>query len=145
MRLIALLKKEISTIVYESDFYTGTLTRRNTASWQEKSWIVGVKSGIENKAYDWNLLQKERIIYDIAGGKPIAVILSKDGGSFVVLERTDKEQTSILVNDTLKSKEIIYDFSGKSLNVPGRDLKRVPAYQEYWHSWQTFHPLTSRY
>ncbi len=131
-----------SMSIYEKGRKTGKLTRRDTASWQKKSWIVGIEIGDKSKAYDWNLLQKERILYDILAEKPIAIILSKDSSSFVVLERMDKNQIFIVQNDTLKSKENTYNFAGKSLNLLGDDLKRVNAYQEYWHSWQTFHPLT---
>lgn len=130
---------------YEKGRLTGKLTRRDTGSWQTKSWIVGVETGKSSKAYDWNLLQKKRILYDVIDDKAIAVILSKDSSSFVVLERMHENQTFTLVNDTLKSGENIYNFIGKSLNPNGTDLKRINAYQEYWHSWQTFHPLTMRY
>jgi Protein of unknown function (DUF3179) len=131
-----------SMSIYEKGRKTGKLTRRDSTSWQKKSWIVGVKIGESSKAYDWNLLQKEHILYDELDNKPIVVILSKDNNSFVVLERLDKNQTFLLVNDTLKSQNRSYNFMGKSLNLSGNDLKKVNAYQEYWHSWQTFHPLT---
>jgi hypothetical protein len=62
--------------------------------------------------------------------------------SFVVLERTDAEQRFILKNDTLRSPGSSYDFMGKSLHSSGKDLKRIRAYQEYWHSRREFHPLT---
>jgi hypothetical protein len=130
---------------YEKGRLTGKLTRRDTASWQNKSWVVGVEAGKTSKAYDWNLLQEKGILYDVLGDKAIAVILSKDSSSFVVVERTDKQQTFTLVNDTLKSGSNSYNFIGKSLDPGGKDLNRVNAYQEYWHSWQTFHPNTKRY
>jgi hypothetical protein len=130
---------------YEKGRLTGKLTRRDTASWQNKSWVVGVEAGKTSKAYDWNLLQEKGILYDVLGDKAIAVILSKDSSSFVVVERTDKQQTFTLVNDTLKSGSNSYNFIGKSLDPGGKDLNRMNAYQEYWHSWQTFHPNTKRY
>lgn len=130
---------------YEKGRLTGRLTRRDTASWQNKSWVVGVEIGNTSKAYDWNLLQKEQIIYDVIDSTPITIVLSKDSSSFVVLKRINQEQLFVLVNDTIKSKENAYNFAGISLNEPGNDLKRIDAYQEYWHSWQTFHPLTQKY
>lgn len=134
-----------SMSTYEKGRLTGNLTRRDTASWQNKSWVVGVEVGDASVAYDWNLLQKERLIYDVIDNTPIAVILSKDSSSFVVLERTNPEQFFVLTNDTLKSQDNAYTFAGLSLNEPGNDLQRINAYQEYWHSWQTFHPLTGKY
>ena len=127
---------------YEKGKLTGKLTRRDTASWKDKSWVVGVQIGQVSKAYDWNLLQKERIIYDELDNQPIAVILSKDSSSFVVVQRTSKEQKFSLSNDTLKSEINSYNFMGLSLNPMVSNLKKIKAYQEYWHSWQHFHPTT---
>lgn len=95
-------------------------------------------------AYDWNRLQKERIIYDKIDGLPIAVILAKDNSSFVALERSADDQVFTLSNDTLISGEDHYNFIGKSLDNNKPDLKKLNAYQEYWHSWQIFHPLTKK-
>ncbi|MDX2284794.1 MAG: DUF3179 domain-containing (seleno)protein [Bacteroidia bacterium] len=130
---------------YEAGRLTGRLTRRDTASWQAKSWIIGVDADGTSKAYDWNLLMKERMLYDVLQGKPIAVILSEDSASFVVLERITADQTFTLVHDTIKSGENAYDFMGRALNGNGHDLKRIRAHQEYWHSWQAFHPLAQPY
>lgn len=129
---------------YETGKSKGKLTRRDSASWQPKSWVLGVEAGNERKAYDWNRLQKERIIHDDLNNTPIAVVLSKDNSSFVVLQRTDKGQTFALNNDTLTSSGNSYTFSGESLNAAMPDLKRLNAYQEYWHSWNTFHPGTKK-
>lgn len=133
-----------SLLTYERGRLTGRLTRKDTASWQQKSWVVGVELNGASKAYDWNELQKKRIIYDVLGNKPIATILSKDNISFVVLERVSTEQTFTLVNDTLMSPENSYNFIGESLNKNVESLKRLKAYQEYWHSWKTFHPDTKK-
>ncbi|MFZ1790104.1 MAG: DUF3179 domain-containing (seleno)protein [Saprospiraceae bacterium] len=130
---------------YEKGKVIGKLTRRDTLSWQNKSWIVGVEIGKSSKAYDWNLLQKERVVYDVIDQTPIVVVLSQDSNSFVVLERLSQEQTFEIENDTLKGVENNYNFIGKSLNGQGKNLKQINSYQEYWHSWQTFHPNTQRY
>lgn len=127
---------------YEKGRLAGKLTRRDTASWQPKSWVVGVAMGAESKAYDWNQLQKERIIHDHIGSSPIVVVLSEDSSSFAVLERLNAAQTFSLRNDTLISENNRYNLIGQSQNPPGADLKKLNAYQEYWHSWQTFHYST---
>jgi len=130
---------------YEKGKLIGKLTRRDTLSWQNKSWIVGVEVGKSSKAYDWNLLQKERVVYDIIDQTPIVVVLSQDSNSFVVLERLSQEQTFEVENDTLNGVENSYNFIGKSLDGQGKNLKQINSYQEYWHSWQTFHPNTQKY
>jgi len=126
---------------YERGKSKSHLTLRDTASWQKKSWIVGVQIDQDAKAYDWNRLVKERFIQDVVGGKPILVALSKDSFSFVVLERRDVNQRFQLVNDTFISSGERYNFFGKSLSHTN-DLSTIRAYQEYWHSWKNFHPST---
>lgn len=129
---------------YEKGKLTGRLTRRDTASWQEKSWVIGVEAGFASKAFDWNRLQKERLIHDSVGGKPVIVALGEDNASFVVLERMNKEQVFRMQNDTLISDFGRYSFTGKAIDSGWQDLHRLKGYQEYWHSWKTFHPATSR-
>jgi len=129
---------------YERGRLTGKLTRRDTASWQKKSWVIGVVDHKESKAFDWNRLQKERVIHDYIGKIPIAVVLSKDSFSFVVLERAHADQFFTVNNDTLITPENRYSFIGEALDKKGQNLNRLFAYQEYWHSWQTFHPLTQK-
>lgn len=130
---------------YEKGVLIGRLTRRDTASWQEKSWIVGVEIDNKSKAYDWNLLQEKQIIHDFIADTPIVIVLSKDANSFAVFERIYEDQLFVMANDTLKTQENAYKFDGTAISNPGNDLKRVSAYQEYWHSWQTFNPETMVY
>ncbi|MDP2415031.1 DUF3179 domain-containing (seleno)protein [Daejeonella sp.] len=129
---------------YESGTSTSKLTLRDKASWKDKSWVIGLESGSESKAYDWNRLQKEGIIHDELGGKPVAIILSRDKKSFVALERLNSGQLFSMSNDTLITANNRYNFIGISLDSTKSNLKRLNAYQEYWHSWQIFHPLTKK-
>ncbi len=129
---------------YEKGRLTGKLTRRDTASWQPKSWVVGVTLGDHTKAYDWNQLQKERLIHDRINNQPVVVVLSEDNQSFMAFERTGSSQIFSLVNDTLVSAENRYAFLGQSQDNTKPDLKPLQAYQEYWHSWKTFHPMTEK-
>jgi hypothetical protein len=131
-----------SMATYERGKRTGRLTRRDTASWKDKSWVVGIALGGESKAFDWNRLQQQRIIHDQVGGKPLLIALSRDSVSFVVLERVSLDQTFTLLNDTLLSPAGRYTFFGKAIDTGYADLKPLTGYQEYWHSWKTFHPLT---
>ncbi len=129
---------------YESGASKSKLTLRDLGSWKDKSWVIGVESGSESKAYDWNRLQKEGIIHDELGDKPIAIFLSKDKKSFVAVERQNSKQIFSMINDTLITADNRYNFIGISLDSTKSNLKRLNAYQEYWHSWQIFHPLTKK-
>ena len=127
---------------YESGKRKGSLTKRDSASWQEKSWVVGVEINQKAKAYDWNELQKKKIIYDVVDNQAIMIILAKDKQSFVALKRHSSDQKFTIRNDTLFSEVGKFNFLGQTLDNRGVDLVRLKAYQEYWHSWQTFHPNT---
>jgi hypothetical protein len=129
---------------YEAGTSKSKLTLRDLGSWKDKSWVIGLESGSESKAYDWNRLQRERIIHDELGGQPVVIILSGDNKSFVALERLKNDQLFSLRNDTLISADNRYNFIGTSMDSTKSNLKRLNAYQEYWHSWQIFHPLTKK-
>ncbi|QMU27660.1 DUF3179 domain-containing (seleno)protein [Adhaeribacter radiodurans] len=130
---------------YETGQRKSKLTRRDTLSWQDKSWVVGVVLGRESKAYDWNTLLKERIIYDELNGQPIALVIGSDNKSFAALQRTDKNQNFVFQNNRLQSPLNTYNLLGSAINPLVPDLVKLDASQEYWHSWRTFHPGTKKY
>lgn len=105
-----------------AEFDEGTidshLEYRDTASWQPKSWVVGVVHNGAARAYDWNELSRSIEIHDTLGGDSIWLITGSEG--FAVNE---------LVTDTIYGEHGVW----------------IPAYQEFWHSWRTFHPNTTRY
>lgn len=129
-------------IKYETGKGKSKLTKTDSLSWKEKSWIVGIENGKKSKAYDWNRFMKERIINDVIGEKPIVLILAKDDKSFFAFERPNNEGKFILKNDSIFSNNIGYDLHGKSDSL---QLKKINAYQEFWHSWRMFHSETERY
>ncbi len=49
----------------------------------------------------------------------------------------------MLRHDTLTTNGQFFALSGRSLSG-GSNLARVPAHQEFWHNWHTFHPKTGR-
>ena len=124
---------------YEAGRRNGKLTRRDSISWQKKSWVLGVKSGDKYKAYDWNVLEDEYITYDVIDAKPIVLVLLNDKKTFAALECIDKNQKFSLVGDSLSDGKYKYNILGESNNPKAPRLKNLNAYQEYWHSWETFH------
>ena len=130
---------------FEQGKSTGRLTRTDTLSWGRKSWVVGVQVGSESKAYDWNYLKQQHIINDMIGTKPIVLVLSNDEQSFAAFERAADSLVFKIRNDTLNAAGSAYDFSGKSLSQTTSSLKKLKTYQEFWHSWQTFHPGSQQY
>jgi hypothetical protein len=150
-RALVMQADEASKIEYDSlrAFEKGRskskLTRSDTVSWENKSWVIGLQVNATCKAYDWNQLKKENVIHDVTGEQPIVLALFADRQSYAAFLRTDRNDYFILRHDTLFSKKLAYDLSGKCLSESHRSLKKIKAYQEFWHSWKTFHPGTLRY
>ena len=139
-----------------ADYDKGTvkshLEKRDSASWKMKSWVVGVLDGLYAKAYDWNELVKNKIIPDSLPGLPLIIVLEKDTATFHVWNR-DVHGTCLQFNKEI-SKETFTDANTNSswnMNgecvegiLKGRKLQPIQSYQEFWHSWSTFHPNTTK-
>ena len=126
------------------------LTKRDSLSWQPKSWIIGVAYGHNAKAYDWNRLVKNKMIEDTMPGVPVLLTLENDTATFHVYDRTVKGKTLSFkkvgggeeVSDLATNS--IWNMDGDCIKGPltGEKLQSLQAYQEFWHSWKTFHPGT---
>jgi hypothetical protein len=137
-------------IPYEKGRSKSGLTRRDSLSWKDKSWIVGVIYGIVTKAYDWNQLSKSGMIEDSLPGLPLLITLEKDTVSFHAWDRMVNgqslhfliEKNADQMTDTMTNS--MWNMDGICVEGPlkGASLHPVNAYQEYWHSWRTFHPGT---
>jgi hypothetical protein len=148
----------------QKGFVEGTnesaLTGRDSRSWQRKSWVVGVLAGNTAekaaRAFDWNELVRERVINDRVGDQPVVLLLGADGVSFHVFDarpggpggngpRLELQRTADPSRFQDRATGATWDESGLALDGPqaGTRLTAVPAYQEFWHSWQDFHPATT--
>lgn len=136
-----------------SDYDEGTsdsgLTGRDTASWRDKSWVVGIEIGGNARAYDWNQLVAIRTIIDTLGTQPLLLALEPDSLSFHAWH-TDSlvfglDDSSALLTDLNTGS--LWNWQGQCIDGPlaGKRLGTIPAYQEFWHSWRTFHPKTSTF
>jgi hypothetical protein len=140
-----------------ADFDNGTiksnLEKRDSASWRFKSWVIGIHTKQQSKAYDWNELVQRGYIQDSLPDLPLLILLEKDTVSFHVFNRivgtqpltfTWNPETEELLDQLTGS---VWNLKGDCISGPlvGMKLTRVQAYQEFWHSWQTFHPDTKRY
>jgi len=133
-----------STMKFENGQSKKKLTGTDSLSWKDKSWVIGIKTGLYKKAYDWNELKAKRMIADTAGGIPVLLVLAGDNKSFFAFERPDPINTFILRRDTLLYRNKLFRIDGKGIDT-AFSLKPLPAYQEFWHSWSTFNPGTGRY
>ncbi len=126
-----------STFKYEAGKSKSKLTGTDSLSWKDKSWVVGIRSGKTSKAYDWNKLMKERIILDTIGHASVALVLAGDNKSFFAFETPSQNTKIYMQHDTLLSGNNTYRLDGTGINTLSK-LKRLPASQEFWHSWRTF-------
>ena len=136
--------------VYDQGKSKGSLTRRDSLSWREKSWVVGVQLGSEARAYDWNELVVRRYVQDSVGGVPILITLEPDSATFHVF---DRRLDSVVFRFDRKEEGLVDFATGSRWNdrgvaiggsAAGRRLKKLPGYQEFLHSWETFHPGSVR-
>jgi hypothetical protein len=127
---------------YETGKSRKPLTGTDTASWHDKSWVVGITVNGQSKAYDWNRLRRENCVNDVVGGKPIVLALASDKSSFFAFVRPSATTSFSVRNDSLVAGGTAYAFSGQGTSGV---LEPVNASQEFWHSWRTFQPATARY
>jgi hypothetical protein len=129
---------------FESGEDKSSLTGTNPDSWQAKSWVVGIEIGDSSTAYDWNELKTKRIINDRIDQTNLALVLVDDDKSFVAFERPSSEILTIS-GDTIFHCNKKYNLAGSNIDSTSDYMKRIPAYQEFWHSWLTFHPNTRKH
>jgi hypothetical protein len=134
---------------YDEGKSKGKLTRADSLSWREKSWVVGVPIGLHASAYDWNDLKRLRVIEDVLANTPILVTLENDSVSFHVYLRDTlnflyEANKGVLMDSNTQS---IWSWKGECVEgkLLGSKLQRIQSYQEFWHSWKGFHPNTSEY
>jgi len=125
------------------------LPKRDSVSWRDKSWVVGIQIGMEPRAYDWIELLQQKVINDKVGSTSLIVALEQDSATFHVWQRPDSlifsvSESDTLVDDKTSSK---WDWNGKCVEgkLVGKSLENIQSYQEYWHSWKTFRPQTTQF
>ena len=132
---------------YDKGTMRSSLVRRDLASWQRNSWVIGVINNYSSKAYDWNELLQKKIIQDSVDGMPILLTIENDSASFHVYDRRVDDTTlsfqvsgnqDLLVDEKTRSS---WNMDGVCIRglLAGKKLLPVQSYNEFWHSWQTFH------
>jgi hypothetical protein len=117
-----------------------------------KSWVVGIKSNGFEKVYDWNDLLKNNLIEDTVASQPVLLVLENDTSSFHAFSRVLQGQTLSFSLDKTSGQLIdsnthsVWTLNGYCTAGPYKDsrLETLAAYQEFWHSWKNFHPVTTQ-
>lgn len=169
MRLGAWIREYPNTLILQPDtifseqyadlkgFDSGTikssLEKRDSASWKFKSWIIGVNQGAQFRAYDWNELASEKVLNDSFASVPLVLVLENDNMTFHVFDRRLRGESLHFtwdpVSNIFRDEQTNSEWSptGHCIKgtLQGGSLKSLQSYQEFWHSWKSFHPLTSQY
>ena len=136
---------------YDKGKSKSNLTKRDTASWQFKSWVLGIDIGESAKTYDWNYVEKNKFIQDSLPSFPILILLENDSASFHAYNRTVNNMSLQFQkrNDTLMDtySQSLWNEDGICIDgkLKGLSLTPIASYQEYLHSWEYFHPKSKRY
>jgi hypothetical protein len=127
------------------------LTKKDSLSWKDKSWVLGIQNNGNARTYDWNALAKDRIIQDSMPHLPVLLLLENDTASFHAFNRTINKETLFFE----KKGDAIIDLNTGSIwsydglclegKLKGTNLERIDCYQEFLHSWEFFHPKSERY
>ena len=125
------------------------LEYRDSTSWQPKSWVVGVVHNGVARAYDWTELLHQGEIADTLGGDTIIVSMlvssvHVDSLGWMHLTR-DSFGFEVLLMSTSPLAQVVDPTNGEETYAQTTTSTRIPSYQEFWHSWRTFHPNTTRY
>ena len=139
---------------YDKGKLKNRLEKRDSLSWKDKSWVVGIKTGKYAKAIDWNMLVEKQVIQDSLPQLPFLIVIENDSVSFHAYNRM--VERSVLRFEKMKDQpnDLMYDLNSGSIwnkqgfciegTMKGKSLSLLQSYQEYWHSWRTFNPTTSR-
>lgn len=138
---------------YDEGTIGGNLEGTAFSSWQPKSWVVGITVDNTSRAYDWIELKGQMLLNDTLNSLPVLLMMEKDMMSFHAWNRKvnnevlhfGKPDSLDLFYDSLTNSAWNYDGVCVSGPLSGNKLSKIPAYQEFWHSWQKFHPGTTKY
>ena len=131
---------------YDRGTMQSDLVRRDRTPWQHNSWIVGIKNNLSSKVYDWNELLRKKIIQDSVDRLPILLTIENDSASFHVYDRRVGDAMlsfQMAGKDTLVDEKTHSSWNMEGVciggSLKGKKLLPVQSYNEFWHSWQTFH------
>ena len=136
---------------YDKGMSKSDLTKRDSTSWKDKSWVIGIQNAGVAKCYDWNQIARLRIIQDSIPNLPLVILLENDTASFHTYSRTIQNETLKFVKKGDAIRDIntgsYWNYDGLCLNgkLKGTVLQKVDSFQEFLHSWEFFHPKNLRY
>ncbi len=181
-RLAPVYSDEISFAVFKREHPSGRVLRPDekvqakyeAANWEEeyarfpvvtpvkegdqfapRTLMAGIVVNGQAMAYPVNDLQKQRLILDNVGGKPVFIVLGDDDKSVRAFERSiDGRKLEFLVKADVKPLQLVdaetatvWDFSGAAMSgaLAGKRLTKIQVLKDYWFDWKIYHPDTAIY
>ena len=149
---------EVNSDPYQ-DYYTGQDAgvvgrKRADDRLPLKEKVVGVRLGDKVKAYSFTALSRDRVVNDVVGGVPIAVVFDSTSSSGAVYRRDlggtiltfTPGSTPFSLTDT-ETGSTWDGLSGTATAGPdaGMELVQVPITYGFWFGWVDFYPNTEVY
>jgi hypothetical protein len=121
---------------FEKGKDTDPLTASDTASWKDKSWVVGVTYRNCSRAYDWNDLKKMRVIHDTLCNSEIVVTIDSNNVDFHAYKINQQRWITPMFDSIGPASEFKPGFN---------NLEPLQTRQMFWHTWKTFFPQATYY
>ena len=122
---------------------------------EPRAVVIGITVNGASCAYPFDAVLKQSPIVDELGRTPILIVLGEDRKSVRVFWRTvDDRKLEFFVKPNVSPLRLVdaetgseWDFSGKAISGPlaGKQLTKIPALNDYWFDWKTYHPTTTIY
>ena len=127
---------------YDNGKINSDLEDRDQNPWQAKSWVVSVEVGEHTKAFDWNELVQKKVINDTVGTTNILLVMESDNQTFHAFQRPANtvyglDPTGNFISD---ANGVLWNMDGFCVSDEGKGLKmkKLPAYQEFYHAYKEF-------
>ena len=129
-------------------------TQVTAAALDKRELVAGITVNDASAAYPIAALQKQNPIIDKLGGTPLVIVLSEDGKSIRVFNRTvDGHEREFFLKPNSSPLRLIddqgteWDFTGTALNgmLMGKQLTRIAVLKDYWFDWKAYNPNTRVY
>ena len=149
---------EVNSDPYQ-DYYTGPDAgvvgrKRADDRLPLKEKVVGVRLGDKVKAYSFTALSRDRVVNDVVGGVPIAVVFDSTSSSGAVYRRDlggttltfapGSTQFSMTDTETGSTWDGLSGRATSGLDA-GMELVQVPITYGFWFGWVDFYPNTEVY
>jgi Protein of unknown function (DUF3179) len=119
-----------------------------------RTLVLGIRAFGMARAYDFEMLLKQKLVRDRLGGVPIMIVVGPDGQSVRAFRaqaavsnreldffRLD-DDSALLMDDATGSR---WNFQGCAVegSAKGVCLQRIDIIEDYWFDWRHYNPATS--